>query len=389
MNTLNRQIRTIGVRLNLSFASGRDLLYGMSNYAKRNCHWNIHLIHSEKEGIESELGTLDGIITSEPLPPAFVAEHPDIPIVVIGPRSKWLGRRRANITFVRNDDEDIGRYGGRFLIGLGRFRAFGFVPTNIPYYCSTLRLEGFRNYLSHRALQTVEYKSPSVTDGSLQDIAAIGNWLKSLPKPAAVMAVHDIRATHVLEAALNAKIKVPEQLAVIGVDNDALLCDFTKPRLTSIFPDHVHEGELAAAELKRALAHHERQLRTRTVRSKKKTIFERESAAPISPAAHLTDIANAYITQNATKGITVRDVVTHLKVSRRLADLRFRECTGKSILEAILDAKFSEIKRQLTDTSTPIKKITASCGFVNEVHAKHLFKKRFGMTMRDWRNSHR
>jgi LacI family transcriptional regulator len=106
-------------------------------------------------------------------------------------------------------------------------------------------------------------------------------------------------------------------------------------------------------------------------------------------AAHLTDIANAYITQNATKGITVRDVVTHLKVSRRLADLRFRECTGKSILEAILDAKFSEIKRQLTDTSTPIKKITASCGFGNEVHAKHLFKKRFGMTMRDWRNSHR
>ena len=73
----------------------------------------------------------------------------------------------------------------------------------------------------------------------------LANWLDSLPKPAAVMAVHDLRATHVLEAASLRKIKVPEQLAVIGVDNDELLCDFTTPQLTSISPDHVKEGELA------------------------------------------------------------------------------------------------------------------------------------------------
>ena len=382
----NSRIYSIGVRLNLSYASGRDLLYGISNFAKKNCHWNIHLISSGDKDVENQLDSLDGIITSEPLPSAFVAKHSAIPLVVIGPRSEWLGRRRANLAFVRNDDEDIGRYSGKFLMGLGRFRAFGFVSTNIPYYCSVLRFAGFKNFLSKHGLKTAEYRLPEVADGSIQDISAIKNWLESLPKPAAVMAVHDIRATHVLEAALKAKIKIPEELAVIGVDNDELLCDFTTPRLTSIFPDHVHEGELAASGLKRMLANHECRQRTRTVRSKKKSIFERESTAPVSPAARLVDMANAYIVRNATKGINAKDVIKHLGVSRRLADLRFRECTGKSILESILEARLEEIKRQLTNTSTTIKKITASCGFKNEIHAKHLFKKRFGVTMSDWRN---
>lgn len=388
MKDKNRQIHTIGVGLNLSYASGRDLLYGISAFAKRNCHWNIHLINFSQDYSEQKLDSLNGIITSEPLPSQFVTDHPEIPIVIIGPRSAWLKRRMIGISFVRNDDVDIGRYAGKFLTRLGKFRSFGFVPTNIPYYCSTLRSEGFRKFLSERGMPVTEYKSTSAADGSLQDIEAIGCWLKSLPKPAAVMAVHDIRATHVLEAAVNTEIKVPEAVAVIGVDNDELLCDFTEPRLTSVFPDHVHEGELAAAELKRALSRNECLNRTRTIRSKKKSIVERGSTANISPAAHLVDTAQTYIARNAVKGISVRDVVKHLGVSRRLADLRFRECTGKTILETIQEVKLEELKRILTISADTIKKITRSCGFNDEIHAKHLFKRKFGMTMREWRQQH-
>lgn len=374
--------------MDLSYASGRDLLYGISAFAKKNCHWNIHLIRTGEESKEKKLHSLDGIITSEPLPTSFVTNHQDIPIVVIGPRSEWLGRRMRNITFVRNDDQDIGRFAGKFLAGLGKFRSYGYVPTNIPYYCSTLRWEGFRKFMSERGTTVEEYRFPDAADGSLQDIAAIGKWLLSLPKPAAVMAVHDIRATHVLEAAVNAKIKIPESVAVIGVDNDELLCDFTVPRLTSVFPDHVHEGELAAAELKFILSRNGCRNRTRTIRSKKKTIVERGSTAHLSPAAHLADTASAYIRRNAVKGITVRDVVGHLGVSRRLADLRFRECTGKTILEAILETRLDELKRLLASSDDTIKKATRSCGFKDEIHAKHLFKKKFGMTMSEWRNKH-
>ena len=223
-------------------------------------------------------------------------------------------------------------------------------------------------------------------DGSPKDIESLGRWLADLPKPTAVMAVHDMRATHVLEAANLMKIKVPEQMAVIGVDNDELLCDFTAPQLTSIYPDHVKEGELAAATLHTLLKKSDSR-HTRTFRSNAKSIVERESTRHISPATHLAEEAMSFIRHNALKGISAADVAKHLRVSRRLCDLRFKECHGVTMLETILKIRFAELKRRLASSNTSIGKIVAACGFACESHAKRMFRKRFGMTMREWRAS--
>lgn len=385
---MRNRILTVGVRLQLSFASGRDILYGISRVARASCHWNLRqLPPSPDESADSNFDGLDGVITSEPLPAEFVRANPDLPIVVIGTREPWLGRRMNALTFVRNDDRDIGRYGAEYLMGLGRFRSFGFVSTNVPYYCSILRDEGFSAHLDKWAKACDRFGPSSARDGSPEDIAALGEWLAKLPKPAAVMSVHDLRATHVLEAAQLANIDVPRQLAVIGVDNDELLCDFTKPQLTSISPDHVHEGELVAEEMKRLLADRGHRHLPRTVRSKLKTIVERDSTAAITPAARLADEAVEFIRRNALSGIRARDVVRQLGVSRRLADLRYRECTGTSILDTILDVRLNEIKRRLKSSTAPIRKITAACGFTGEAHAKRIFKKRFGLSMRDYRHA--
>ena len=375
------------VRLNLAYASGRDLLYGISQYARANCHWNIRLAP-----FAADCGTapfpqpedVDGIITSEPLGDAAVESK--IPLVVIGTREKWLGRRMESLAFVRNNDTEIGRFGATFLKSLGRFRSFGFVPTNTPYYCSILMEEGFRTALEGGDIWL--YDATDAADGSREDVARLGGWLARLPKPAAVMAVHDLRATHVLEAARARRIKVPAQLAVIGVDNDELLCDFTAPQLTSIFPDHVKEGELAAGTLQKMMAH-EAWKRPHTFHSDEKTLVERESAQPISPASRLADGAMEYIRRNAAKGITAADVAEHLHVSRRLCDMRFRECHGETVLNAILRCRFSLLKHYLATTKVRIKKITAACGFACESHAKRMFRKRYGMSMREWREKNR
>ena len=385
MRKANNSIRKIWVYLRLSYASGRDILYGISRYARTNAHWNIRLLpFSGEEGklpfpLPKEA---DGIITSEPL--AADAASSKIPLVVIGTREKWLGHRMKSLAFVRNDDMAIGCFGANFLKSLGKFRSFGFVPTNTPYYCSILRNEGFAKVLKDEDVRL--YAAPNAEDGSQEDIAALGEWMASLPKPGAIMAVHDLRATHVLEAARQRKIDVPGQLAVIGVDNDELLCDFTVPQLTSIFPDHVKEGELAAAALQTLLCQKNRR-QTQTFRSSAKTIVERESTRPISPATHLAEAAMAFIRHNAIKGIGAADVARHLRVSRRLCDLRFRECYGDSILEAILKIRFNELKRRLVSSNIRIGKITAACGFACESHAKRAFKRRFGMSMREWRKS--
>ena len=99
--------------------------------------------------------------------------------------------------------------------------------------------------------------------------------------------------------------------------------------------------------------------------------------------------AVAYIRRNALKGIGAADVVRHLGCSRRLADLRFRELQGTSIGEAIICRRLDEVRRLLATTREPIDAIGLSCGYENANYLKNLFKRRFGMTMRDYRSSAR
>lgn len=381
------KIHKVWVQLRMSYASGRDILYGISSYARANAHWNIKLLPFQDGGEENRFPSpdeADGIITSETLSGKAAASG--IPLVVIGARERWLGRRMKSLAFVRNDDKAIGSFGAGFLRSLGKFQSFAFVPTNEPYYCSILRSEGFFAELSARKADDVRQYSSKAKDGSAEDIAELGDWLAGLPKPAAVMAVHDLRATHVIEAANQRKIKMPEQLAVIGVDNDELLCDFTTPQLTSISPDHVKEGALAAATLQ-SIMRAKSWTHARTFRSTAKSLVERESTKHISPSIHIAKAAMSFIRQNALKGISASDVSSSLRASRRLCDLRFRECYGETMLEAILRIRFAELKRRLVSSKAPIGKITAACGFACESHAKRLFRKRFGMSMREWRQT--
>ena len=295
---------------------------------------------------------MDGIIANG-LDNALLSSHlssSSTPLVVIGARSSDLQRRMTNLVFVRNDDTGSGRFGADYLSSLGRARSYGFVDWTATGYASMLRREGFLEYFKGKDTDVRTYSTTAdLEKGSLEDITSLSKWLSSLPKPTAVMAVHDLRAIHVLEAAAMSGIKIPRELALIGVDNDELLCDTAEPTLTSIAPDHIHLGELAAEALNGMMREPSRH-RTRTIRSNVKTIVERQSAKPVTPATQLVERAMSFIRRNAVKGISTSDVVSHLGVSRRLADTRFRQFTGQSILAAILNTRLAEVKRRLRDT---------------------------------------
>ena len=96
-----------------------------------------------------------------------------------------------------------------------------------------------------------------------------------------------------------------------------------------------------------------------------------------------------YIRKNATKGIKVNNVVEFLGISRRLADLRFHQFNGETINEAITHYKLEAVKKLLATTNRPIKTVSEACGYADIAYLKTLFKKRFGMTMREWRNQNR
>ena len=203
----------------------------------------------------------------------------DIPLVVIGMKDDDFESKTGGAVFIRNDDEDIGRFGARYMLSLGNSATWGFVPDQTAAYWSELRQKGFTEELSSSGKRTEVFRSESPS-GAPGDSANLSRWLKSLQKPAAVMAAYDGRARQILEACIEARIRVPQQVAILGVDNDPLLCDFASPSITSIAPDHAKEGRIAADTLATLLRNPRRNI-SKTILSSAKRIFERESTAHI------------------------------------------------------------------------------------------------------------
>ena len=201
------------------------------------------------------------------------------------------------------------------------------------------------------------------------------------------MATYDGRATHILNACSAAGLAVPRQIAVIGVDNDEFFCNFSSPPLSSVLPDFEGGGRMAAEELEALVA-------GRGTRSPNvvpipvKKVVARESTAPLPPATALVESALAYIRAHAAEGATPTDVVRHLGVSRRLAELRFRELRGGTIRAAIEKERLDHVKRLLRTTTRPIGRIAEETGFGSADCLSRLFRQRTGKSPRAWRAQH-
>lgn len=374
----------------MSGSAGRDILSGVFHFTRMHPNWHTRLFQMPSEFTpdaflaESAVG-LDGIIASEPGPDetAALVRDSKIPVSFIGDPGPILSARRSGIAFTRNDDDQIGRIGARYLVSLGAHRAYGFVPTTSRQYWSDSRERGFTEELKLRKAEPAVFRSPGAA-GSREDLAALKEWLAALPKPAAVMTAWDTRATQVLNLCQEARIKVPRHISVLGVDNDELLDESCVPPLTSILPDHEKLGYAAARALERLMAERvHKESRPFLIRPVK--VVERESAIASTPTSHLLSSALEFIRKNAVKGIRVDDVAKALGISRRLADLRFQQFSGETINEAITRQKLDAIKKLLATTDRPIKVISEACGYTDLAYLKTLFKRRFGCTMRDWR----
>ena len=386
--------KKVMIVLRLSGAAGRDILSGIFLFTRQHPHWHTRIFQMPSDLTPEIFASLeaegyDGVLASEPGPDetAQLLAKSTMPIAFIGDPGPILSRRKSGLTYIRNDDEHIGRLGARYLASLGNFRAYAFLPTTSDQYWSRLRLKGFSEELRSRGREAEVFRSPAAA-GSNADLAALKEWLAALPKPAAVMASWDTRAMQALQLCEEAKVRIPRQLAILGVDNDELLDESTNPPLSSIQPDHEKLGFVAARELERLMngrpAKSDVAFLSRPLR-----IVERESAVATAPAAHIVTRAADYIRKNATKGITPNDVAAFLGVSRRLADLRFSQFGGDTINETITRHRLNSVKKFLATTDRPIKTISEECGYADLSYLKVLFKRRFGMTMRDYRAQNR
>ena len=368
------------VAIRLSHASWRDFLTGFLSAIRRYPHWNLRIVDPDDVVRTLQNESADALIIGdiEESAAGFLVGT-DIPIVVVGSQSTAISARTGNIVFIHNDDEDIGREGAKIVQRLGARNSWGFVPHADETHWSSLRAKGFRSGLKQSG-KNVSYYKPPCTDDPKETHARLLRWLLALPKPAAVMAACDAVAVRILEICKSAGIEVPAQIAVLGVDNDRLLCETARPSLSSIVPDHVHEGELTADALASLLK--KRTSRPKTILCTKKAFVQRESIQQTKPATILMRRALAYIEENAASKITASDVARNLGVSRQLVELRFREFGEKTLAGTIREIRLKEVRRQLRTTKQTIRAIAANCGWTNVNHLENAFKRRFGVSMR-------
>ena len=377
--------KRILVALDLTHQSGREHLAGFYSFADKKSNWEIRLVPSTEPSylpmVERFLSEgVDGaIIKGECVRPlAGAIRRAGIPVVAID-RPHSQEEDVADI-YVCNDNELVGRSAAQFFDSLGRFASYGFVPDPNNCEWSSARGKAFLGACAakHRTAKT------STANGDLAE------WLTALPKPAAVFAAFDQCAVDVLEACRRAKLKVPKDVVVLGVDDDALICEHTRPKLSSVKPDATGQGFAAAQALSRALhARGVSKKRSRTIVCPRLRIVERDSTATVPPAAQLVRNIIAYLDEHALEPIRVSDVVEHAGVSSRLANLRFSQTHGHSIQEELVVRRLKEAKRLLSGTEWSMKRIAERCGFKSQIVLAHLFSSRFGKSMRQWRSDAR
>lgn len=388
------EVKQVLVFLHMSGASGRDMLSGIFNYAKGGRKWSLHLANAAIKTADDvnaliAKGQVDGIIAGEyclPDAPRLLADS-GIPLVYIGTKGERDYERTKAVSYVQNDEEGIGRLAANTFLKLGRYQTFAFVPARPGVAYSDRRQAGYARRLNDAGIGRIAVFVPKAATGTPDDRNALSKWLAALPKPAAVYVAWDFRAMQVLEACREAKLSVPEQVAVLGTDNDELLCDSAEPPLSSILPDHERAGFVAAERLDALMRGRNPKPRTLSVKVSK--AVERETTRPVTVSAHIIGKALAYIRRNATKGVGVKDVVGQLGCSRRLADLRFRENTGTTILKALTAQRMKELKRLLRETDIPINQAARRAGFTCIKRLERLFRSEEGLSMREWRSQNR
>lgn len=368
----------------LAGSAGRKQLTGILQYVNAGHPWSIRLVTDPKDFTDdairqAEADGVNGFLVHANAQVGTALAASTIPTVLLDFPPPALRKRTKAIALILDGDEQIGRTAADYFLKLGNFASFAFVPDEQNRGWSRLRERGYKTALN-------EHDRPCRVYG--RDKGALSDWLKTLTRPAAVFTAYDLRAQETIEACKAAKLSIPDQVAVLGVDNDELICDYTTPSISSVRIDHETLGAEAAKLLDR-LMRTPSAVRPKPVFMPAGVVVERESTAPTPPAAHLVARALDYIRAHAAERISVSDVVRHLGISRRLADARFGAATGSSIRRAIEDRRLALVQERLKATSLSIDKVARLCGYVHPQRLKYVFKARFGMSMSDWRNQAR
>ena len=284
---------------------------------------------------------------------------------------------------VTSDSSAIGALAAKELSDLSSANSLVFVGWFGKAYWSETRRTAFLAEAKRIGRTTGEFIP---TTSEAEDVTLLQKrlreWLKTIPKPCGVFAVNDEIGSHVLAAARANKMKTPEDVSVIGVDNDELLCESATPHLSSIRLDYRRTGHMAAELLARILAG-EKVLGHFTVPPD--GIVRRASSRIFHRADKEAKKAVETIRRRACEGLKPSDILALFDCSRRLAEMRFKAATGKTITEEIQSVRMDAVHDLLARPEVPISTIAERCGWPSDSFLRRLFRRKTGHSLSEER----
>ena len=368
-----------------SMAFGRGVLDGISRYLVANPPWSVHLdlrdlIVTEPEWLRRWDG--DGIITRSATP-EMERTLLELKIPTVNLTDIFAGQTLPSVI---NNHQRIGEVAAEHLIERG-FRHFGFCGFS-DHHWSSLRRVGFESAIKSRSLNFSAMENgwaESRMQGWESQQPDILNWLHRLPRPVGIMACNDLRGQHVLEACRAANISVPEEVAVIGVDDDQVICNFSCPPLTSVIPAAERIGYEAAAMLGRLMR--DEPVENRHMEFDPLGVETRQSTDIL--AITDSDVVKALrvIRERACTGLTVTELLREVPVARSVMERRFRSYLGRSPQAEIRNVQLKRACQLLRDTELPLAQIASLTGFKHSEYFSVVFKRCLGITPGNYRDS--
>ncbi|TAL05858.1 MAG: DNA-binding transcriptional regulator, partial [Verrucomicrobia bacterium] len=294
----------------------------------------------------------------------------------------------TGIPLVHVDDREIARLAVEHLLDRG-FRNFGFFGiTGVNW--SERRRDACGDFLSKAGFQLSVFEEThfSQMDRHWEKRAdVLVRWIVKLPKPAGVMVCSDQKGIHLLEACRRAGVAVPDEVAVVGVDNDEPLCEIAIPSLSSVWPAHAQVGYRAAGLLDRLMAGERAPAQPIFVSSG--SVKTRQSSDTLAIRDQNLAKAVSVIRENACLGISVDDVAARAGLSRSVLQRRFRQQFGKTIHDEIMNVRIRRACHLLGETDFPLLDIAEQCGFSHQEYMGAVFRARLKKTPAEFRRTAR
>ncbi len=375
--------RRVALLVESSRAYGRGILAGVAKFVRQHDPWSIFFQDLNLcDDTPGWLKTWRGDV--------FISRMENSDIVTVIKKLKvpavYLRHVEAgtNMPCILTDNVAVSHLCFEHLKERG-FRHFAFCGFNGADYSderrdgfvALVKQAGFECHVYSDGLPAFQTDTAQYEGLGLKDGGSVANWIKKLPRPIGIMACNDMRGQQVLDACRATNLASPEEIAVIGADNDDVVCNLSDPPLSSVVPDTERIGYESAVLLAQMMAG--KSAPAKEILVKPSGIITRHSTEVLAIEDQQIAAAARFIREHACNGIDVSDVLRAVPMSRSTMDRRFIRFLGRSPKDEILRVRLNRVKQLLMETDFSLSQIAEKVGLDHVEHLSRIFKIRTGM----------